>query len=108
MEAICTICNHHSNTMEKHERHMKTADHQIRAKIYTDGMEAGEYKAQSRLAALEAENAKLRETLESIEAIIQNDMGDWYDVEYAHIPIAFSNRAHIRDAINELYALLEE
>jgi len=107
MEATCTICNHYSNTMEKHERHKETADHKIRAKIYNDGIEAGEQKAYYRIAALEAENAKLRQTLESIEAIIQDDMGEWYAVEYAHIPTAFSNRAHIRDAINDLYALLE-
>lgn len=59
-------------------------------------------------AKLRAENAKLRENIESIEAIIQDDMGDWYDVDYAYIPVAFLNRAHIRDYINDLYALLDE
>lgn len=70
MEVTCTICNNHSNTMEKHERHLRTADHQIRAKIYEEGMAAGEYKAQSELAALRTQNAELLAALERADGTI--------------------------------------
>ena len=42
---------------------------------------------------------RLAETLESISALIEEEMGEWYSVEFAHLPNRFANLAHMRDAI---------
>ena len=55
------------------------------------------------LAALRAENAKLRDALESIDALVAEDMGDWYSVQFAHLPASLANLAHIRDAIQDTF-----
>lgn len=43
-----------------------------------------------------------KDTLESLSALIEEQMGDWYAVEFAHLPVAFANLAHMRDAIETL------
>lgn len=53
MEHICTLCNHYSRTDEQSERHEKTDAH--------------------RIAALEAEKAKLVEALEQMLNIFDRE-----------------------------------
>ena len=50
----------------------------------------------------EKEIQHLTAALESINALIENDMGEWYAVEFAHLPIDYANRAHIRNIIQEV------
>ena len=49
------------------------------------------------------ERDSYKETLESIDALLKEDMGEWYGVEFGHLPIALANRAHIRDAIKAAF-----
>ena len=52
--------------------------------------------------ALTARIAELEAALESIDALIEEDMGEWYAVTIANQPLAYVNRAHIRDYIESL------
>jgi hypothetical protein len=45
---------------------------------------------------------KLEGLVESLDALIEEEMGDFYAVAYAYLPIAFSNLGHMRDAIDTL------
>jgi Holliday junction resolvasome RuvABC endonuclease subunit len=42
---------------------------------------------------------RLHNLVESLNAIIEEEMGEWYGVEYAYLPVSLSNIAHMRDAI---------
>ena len=57
--------------------------------------------AWGRVSLLIERERKLRELIESIEAVIAEDMGEWHSVEFAHLPVDLANRAHIRDMIND-------
>src|SRR5258706_412458 len=39
------------------------------------------------------------ELIESLDAIIEEEMGEWYSVEYAQLPIRLADIAHMRNAI---------
>jgi len=58
----------------------------------------------ARIAALEAERDELIAALESTDALIEEDMGEWYGVQFAHLPVDYANRAHIRDAVAAVLA----
>ena len=51
---------------------------------------------------IQKQNARLWELVESIDALVSEEMGEWYAVDYSQCPAALSNVAHIRDAINDL------
>jgi len=59
-------------------------------------------KMEKTITTQAAEIKRLRELLESLNAIIKEEMGEWYAVEYGYVPIRLSNVAHMRDAITEL------
>lgn len=42
-----------------------------------------------------------REILETVDTVIEEDMGEWYQVSIAHMMLEYVNRAHIRDYISE-------
>jgi hypothetical protein len=46
--------------------------------------------------------AELEAALTSIDALLEEDMGEWYSVSYEYLPTSYSNRAHIRDHVAEL------
>ena len=56
-----------------------------------------EYRAARDAATI----ARLRGLLESLDAFIEEDMGEWYSVEFAHLPTRYANIAHMRDAIRD-------
>ncbi len=58
----------------------------------------------ARISALEADKAKLIAALESTDALIEEDMGEWYGIQFAYLPVDYANRAHIRDAIAAVLA----
>ena len=48
--------------------------------------------------SLEAENRALREALESIAALCDEEMGEWKSKAYGQLPVRFANFFHIREA----------
>lgn len=57
-----------------------------------------------RIASLEADRAELVAALESVNALIEEEMGEWYGVAFAHLPVRMANLAHMRDGIDEALA----
>lgn len=53
------------------------------------------------VAALAAENAKLREALESISERATEELGEWDGVEYAHLPINMNGFWYIQHYADE-------
>ena len=58
------------------------------------------------LAALRAENEKLREALEEIGAECNESMGEWQCVDAVYVPMEYQIEARIRDIISDVLALL--
>ena len=56
------------------------------------------------IAALREQKAELIAALESALAFIEEDMGEWYSVQFAHLPVRYANLAHIRDGLTETLA----
>jgi hypothetical protein len=72
---------------------------------FCEGLSNKNENLEAQLSEANHQNAELQSALESIDALIEEDMGEWFAVEYEYIPTVLSNRAHIRDAIA---AILEE
>ena len=65
-------------------------------------------EADEKIAQLKAQVKALQniidgqnELIESLSAMIEEEMGEWYGISYGHCPVRLSNLAHMRDAIEE-------
>jgi hypothetical protein len=62
---------------------------------------------EAKLSEQAEEIQRLHNLVESLNAIIEEEMGEWYGVEYAYLPVSLSNIAHMRDAIHEELAKVQ-
>ena len=52
--------------------------------------------------AQQAERIEKQDALiQSIDALIQEEMGEWYSVEHGYVPVSMANLSHMRNAIAE-------